>query len=76
MENTIDFYQPSFYCEAHPDSVFNKYPKVGIKTADGRKSINDREYKVFVNEEVTYVEENLSDERLKEILEKEFLLNI
>ncbi len=72
----IDFYQPSFYCEMHPDSVFNKYPKVGIKTEDGRKSINDREYKVFVDEKVAYVEKDISDERLKEILEKEFFLNV
>ena len=64
------------YCETHPDSMFNKYSKVGIKTEDGRKSINDREYKVFVDEKVTYVEENLSDERLKEILEKEFLIKL
>ena len=72
----VDFYQPSFYCETHPDSVFNKYPKVGIKTADGRKSINDREYKVFVDEKVTYVEKDISVERLKEILKKEFFLNV
>ena len=72
----IDFYQPSFYCETHPDSMFNKYPKVGIKTEDGRKSINDREYKVFEEEKVVYVEENVTDDRLTEILKKEFFINL
>lgn len=72
----IDFYQPSFYCETHPDSMFNKYPKVGIKTENGRKSINDHEYKVFEEERVVYVEENLTDERMEEILEKEFFIKL
>lgn len=30
-----DFVMPTFYCEKHPDSPFNKHRMVGIYTADG-----------------------------------------
>lgn len=68
----IDFILPSFYCERHPASKFNKFPIVGLKTDTGRKTINDRCYKVFENGEITYILENMSDELRNEILEKEF----
>lgn len=70
----VDFIQPSFYCEAHPASPFNKAPILSIKTKDGRKTINGRDFKMFSGEEVIYIEENISDARMKAILEKEFHL--
>lgn len=45
---------------------------MGLKTKNGRKTINDREYKVFENEKIILIEQNLSDERRAKILEKEF----
>ncbi len=68
----IDFIQPSFYCEKHPASPFNKSPMVAIKTPDGRRAINDRDYKVFQNGELIHIEENITDARLYEILENDF----
>ena len=68
----IDFILPSFYCERHPASKFNKFPIVGLKTDTGRKTINDRCYKVFENGELTYILDDMSDELRNEILEKEF----
>ena len=68
----IDFVQPSVYCELHPDSVFNKAPMIAIKTPDGRKTIDDKTYKVFVGNELAYIEENVSKERFDELLIKEF----
>lgn len=68
----IDYVLPSFYCEKHPDSPFNKTAMVAIKTASGRKSINDREYKVFEGEKLVYIESQLSDKRRKQILKDEF----
>ena len=70
----VDFIQPSFYCEKHPESIFNKTVMTAIKTPTGRKTINDREYKEFTGTNVSYIEENISDERLKELLEKEFFI--
>ncbi|MBQ7040434.1 MAG: arylamine N-acetyltransferase, partial [Clostridia bacterium] len=71
----IDFLQPSFYCEKHPDSPFNKSPIIAIKTEKGRKTINNREYKVFECENIVHIEENVSDERFYELLKKEFNIN-
>ena len=68
----IEFIQPSFYCEKHPASPFNKSPMVAIKTPNGRRAINDRDYKVFENGELIHIEENVTDERLYEILKTDF----
>ncbi len=67
----IDFIQPSFYCEKHPDSPFHQSIMVAIKTPTGRRAINGRDYKVFEGETLTYIEEQTSDDRLYAIL-KEF----
>ena len=68
----IDFIQPSFYCEKHPASPFNKSPMVAIKTPNGRRAINDHDYKVFENGELIHIEENITDARLYEILKTDF----
>ena len=68
----IDYIQPSFYCEKHPESPFNKSPMVAIKTPDGRRAINDRDYKIFEGGELVHIEENITDERLYEILKTDF----
>ena len=68
----IDFIQPSFYCEKHPVSPFNKSPMVAIKTPDGRRAINDHDYKIFQNGELIHIEENVTDARLYEILASDF----
>ena len=68
----IDFIQPSFYCEKHPDSPFNKSPMVAMKTPNGRRAINDHDYKVFEGGELAHIEENVTDARLYEILKQDF----
>ncbi len=68
----VDFEPASFYCEKHQNSVFNKDYMLAIKTPTGRKSLNGRDFKIFENDELIYMEENLCDARLKEIIEKEF----
>ena len=60
----IDFIQPSFYCEKHPASPFNKSPMVAIKTWGGRRAINDRDYKIFQDGELVHIEKNITDTRL------------
>lgn len=72
----VDFLQPSFYCEKHPDSPFNKEYMLAIKTEAGRRTIDGRCYKVFEGEELVHIEENISDERLNSLFENEFRLKI
>ena len=72
----VDFIQPSFFCESHPDSVFNKEPMIAIKTAAGRQTIDGDVYKVFVGEELVHIEEGISDTRLRELLQTEFKLRV
>ena len=42
-----DFVMPSFYCEKHPDSPFNKIMKIAIYTDDSNLNIVDNEFKIF-----------------------------
>jgi len=72
----IDFVQPSFFCEYHPDSVFNKQRMIAIKTENGRKTMDGSTYKVFEGETLVHIEENLTDGQAEEILRKEFLLKL
>lgn len=72
----IDYIMPSFYCEKHPDSPFNKVLMVSIKTPQGRKTINDREYKEFDGDELIYIESDLDDRRISDILKKEFGIGV
>ncbi len=70
MEN--DFVAISYYCEKHPDSKFNKNIMVAIKTPDGRSSIDGNVFKKFSGQSLSYIEEDLSIDRLNEILKNEF----
>ena len=70
----VDFVQPSFYCEHHADSPFNKEPMIAIKTGDGRRTIDGRVYKIFVGEELTHIEEDITDARMAQLLENEFMI--
>ena len=72
----VDFVTPSFYCEKHPDSIFNKDIMVAIKTEFGRKTLNGREYKVFTGEEVTELRQNLNNSEITEILIREFNISV
>lgn len=42
-----DFVMPSFYCEKHPDSPFNKILKIAIYTHETNLNIVDNEFMVF-----------------------------
>ena len=56
--------------------MFNKWPKLAIKTAEGRCTVDDRVYKEFRGEELVHLEENISEDRFGELCRKVFLLNI
>jgi len=72
----VDFLQPSFYCENHPSSPFNKGYMLAIKTVTGRRTIDKRCYKVFEGETLVHIEEDLSDERLHSLFANEFHLTL
>jgi len=72
----VDFVQPSFYCEKHPDSPFNKTYMLAIKTDDGRRTIDGRCYKVFSGDEVVHIENELSDDALFALFRNEFNLTL
>lgn len=44
-----DYLFASFWCENAPDSIFNKYPIVAIRTPEGRCTISDREFRIFTS---------------------------
>ena len=43
----VDFVAPSFYCEKHPDSPFNKQEMFAVKTPDGRITLDGNVLKIF-----------------------------
>ncbi len=75
IQYEVDFVQPSFYCEMHPSSPFNKVPMIAIKTETGRKTLDDRTFKVFENGNLSHIEENIPDERFFDVLNNEFFIN-
>ena len=72
----VDFIQPSFFCEKHPASPFNKDYMLAIKTETGRRTIDGRTYKVFDDEKLIHIEEEISENRLRSLFENEFQLMI
>lgn len=72
----VDFIQPTFFCENHPDSIFKKQRMIAIKTDTGRKTIDASTYKMFEGETLREIRESLPDEAIREILRTEFFLNV
>lgn len=71
-----DFVFPSFYCEKHPESKFNKSLIVALKTENGRMSIDGNCYKEFKGVDLDYIEENIPKDRLIEILKSKFSISV
>ena len=72
----VDYIEPSFYCERHPDSPFNKKEIVALKTLSGRKTVDGRSFKVFSDGELVRILENMSDDRLRRVLYDEFGIDL
>ena len=67
----VDYIQPSYYCEKHPDSPFNKKPIIAVKTPEGRRTVDGNVYKVWQGETVTETE-TLTPARYKAVLAEVF----
>lgn len=71
-----DYIMPSFYCEKHPDSAFNKFMKVSIFTADSNRTIVGNTYKVYRGAKVVERQELKTDEEAKKILQASFGITV
>jgi len=47
-----DFIMASFWCENAPDSIFINDAMVAIRTAEGRNSVDGKEFRIFTNDTV------------------------
>lgn len=78
----IDFIMPSFYCEKHPDSPFNKSPMLSLKTEKGRQTVDGKQLKFFEGEKLTNTfsiyNENACDEAIafRDALKKYFNISL
>lgn len=71
----IDYVMPSYYCEKHPDSIFNREYMLAIKTAGGRETLSGRVYRVFEGDNVT--EREITDDgELYKLVGERFGLSI
>lgn len=70
-----DYLFASFWCENAPDSIFNKYPIVAIRTPEGRNTLADREFRIFSSTGVrTFTPE--TDDAYKAALLSHFGINL
>ena len=67
-----DYIPTLYYCEKHPSSKFNKSLMVSLKTADGRRTIDGNAYKEFTRGTLTYINEDLSNSEIYQLLKEKF----
>ncbi|MDD6043329.1 MAG: arylamine N-acetyltransferase [Eubacteriaceae bacterium] len=67
-----DFIMPSFYCEKHPDSTFNKFMKISIFTDDTNLNIIGNEFRVFKNGRIISRHTIENDRAAREYLSEKF----
>ena len=70
----VDFIQPDFYCQYHPDSIFRVQRMVAVRTESGKNSIDGSVFKILSNG--TLVSTNFEETDLKNILKEYFGINI
>lgn len=71
-----DFIMPSFYCEKHPDSTFNKYMKISIFTNDTNFAIIENKFFVFNHGKIVEKNTLLDDDEVRSLLEKRFGIDV
>ncbi|MCL2016345.1 MAG: arylamine N-acetyltransferase [Defluviitaleaceae bacterium] len=71
----LDYIMPSFYCEKHPESFFRTMDMVHIFTEDGRKSVANREIKLFSPNNVEVITPQ-SEEHYNQLLLEHFQIKI
>lgn len=71
-----DFIMPSFYCERHPHSTFNKFMKISIFTDDSNLTIVGNRFSTYSSARVTERRVIKSDEEAIAILSTVFGINL
>lgn len=71
-----DFILPSFWCDAHPDSPFNKNKKLSIFREDCNITIRGNYMKFYLGGRVKYRYKISTGEELKEVLWEYFGINV
>lgn len=72
----VDFIMPSFYCEKHPDSTFNKFMKVSIFTPDSDLTIVGNTFKVYRGGKVVERRELQTNEEVVKLLNDTFGIQV
>lgn len=67
-----DFVMPSFYCEKHPDSGFNKYMKISIFKGDSNFTLTNGIFKEYRHGKVQFRKSLTQPEEMREILKLYF----
>ena len=71
-----DYIMPSFYCEQHPDSTFNKFMKISIFTEEANLNIVGNEYRVFQNGRITEKQLLETDAAVRTLLSDRFGIHV
>lgn len=71
-----DFVMPSFYCEKHPDSTFNKFMKVSIFNAESNLTIVGNTFKIYRGAKVMERKEIQTNEEAITILKNKFGIDV
>lgn len=71
-----DYVMPSFYCEKHPDSTFNKFMKISIFTDKANLNIVGNEYRVFAEGRIQERRQIQNDTEARRILAEHFHIQV
>lgn len=71
-----DYVMPSFYCEKHPDSTFNKYMKLSIFTEDANLTVVENEFCIFQGGKTVERHTILSNEEARKLLQEKFKIEV
>ena len=71
-----DFIMPSFYCEKHSNSTFNKFMKISIFTGDSNKTIVGDVFSVYSGAKVTERHKITSKEEAVKLLRTVFGIDV
>ena len=66
----VDFIQPDFYCQYHPNSIFRTQRMVAVRTESGKNSIDGNVFKIASNGKIT--SRNFEETELNDILKEYF----
>ena len=70
----VDFIQPDFYCQYHPDSIFRAKRMVAVRTEEGKKTIDGNVFKIISQGQITA--RDFGESELNDILKEHFNINI